>query len=477
MSTAADNNETEDFRPRGAVQRLFLGPRDLRYRIVVWCFVIGSASHLWLADAWQLDWVPANLVYLVGLAVLLAGGGPVGWALSAVGLAIPLLFLRDQLTQSVFLLAVSLAGTLYTSVDAAPGRVDSFFSTVRGLTVVTYSLAVFHKLNEQFLDPRYSCANYGMDEVYTYWNLEPGLFAALEPIHPYVALGFEIAIPLAYLLGWRHLARTVAVIFHIPLTMTMAPAFAFVMAVGHAAFLTDSDIEGLRETFRKHRRWLLSAAAFITAVSLAMHGAWPEPLMVPREFALWLCLLWFPLQGARRLRAREAPRPPEEGARGPRPNRGARLIVGLFLLNGFTPYLGLQFQHAAAMLSNLRIDEGCWNHYLVPESARLTDDYVRVEQAWFGEPGRIEEYEKIVLEQLWSPPQIRQMRRNWCRDELRPFHMRGTFRGRTWEIQDLCDEAEAWPFTDDGVLGVEIFGDYLRFQKNLMRECPQECIH
>jgi hypothetical protein len=128
------------------------------------------------------------------------------------------------------------------------------------------------------------------------------------------------------------------------------------------------------------------------------------------------------------------------------------------------------------MVSNLRIDKGCWNHVVVPEQVRLTDDYIRVDEVYFGAPGRNDEYEDIVVRQLWSPPQIRQMRRNWCHPDARPFYLRGEFRGRDFLIEDLCD-GKPLPFEDAGMFGVEVFGDYLRFQKNLERECPQACIH
>lgn len=474
MSATDDNLETGILRPSGVVHELLRGPDDRRFRWVVWGFLLGSVSHLLLADAAQPDWYPANALYVFGLVFLLTTGGAIGWLFSALGLLIPLLFLRDQLTQSVFLLGVSVAGALFTCRDDTKVRVDSFLWTVRGLTIVTYCMAVFHKLNEQFLDPRYSCANYGMDELYQYYRLEPGWFAALEPLHPFVALGFEVAIPLLYVVRLRHAARIVTVVFHIPLTLTMAPAFVFVMAAGHAAFLTDEEREQLVAVLRARWKPLLAVSIVATVASVAANGSINE-WMLPREWMLWFALAWVvaatPTVGLFH-RSRE----PGVTTLLPTVAPGA-VIVALFVLNCFTPYLGVQYQHAAAMLSNLRIDRGCWNHYIVPESARLTEDYVRVHEVWFGEPGRIEEYENIVLDQLWSPPQIRQMRRNWCRDEIRPFYMQGTFRDETWTIEDLCDEDEAWPFEADGVFGVELFGDALRFQKNLERTCPQACIH
>jgi hypothetical protein len=484
MSTANDNHQTMDLKPRGGVVDFFVGPRLARYRLVVWAYVLASASHLWLADAWQLAWVPADLVYVIGLIILVVSGGAAGWLGCLIGLLIPLFFLRDQLTQSGLLAAMALAGTVLVWLDARRNRagderpeIVGLLRTLRGLTIATYCLAVLHKLNRDFFAVETGCTTYGVDEVLHYWHLDPGVFSALAPAHPWVTIGFEAAIPLAYLLGRRHLARTLAVAFHIPLTLTMAPAFAFVMAAGHAAFVTDAERRALWLSLQRRGRWLIPVALLITAASLAAHDAWPEPTMIPREFLLWGALLWF-VASWRDVRAAVAR---EETGAGPVAHGVARwvprVIVSAFVLNGFTPYLGVQYQHTAAMLSNLRVDQGCWNHWFIPEAVRITDDYVRVDEAWFGEPGALEEYEQIVLEQLWSPPQIRQMRRNWCRREIRPFHMHGTYRGREWTIDDLCDESEPWPFEDAGIFGVELFGDYLRFQKNLMRECPQTCIH
>ena len=52
-----------------------------------WVFIIGSVCHLLLGDAWQGEWLMANLIYALGLASLLAWrGAAVGWAFCAVGL-------------------------------------------------------------------------------------------------------------------------------------------------------------------------------------------------------------------------------------------------------------------------------------------------------------------------------------------------------------------------------------------------------
>lgn len=508
-------------------------------RLVTWAFVLASASHLWLADAWQAEWLLADLVYLAGLALLCWRGAALGWLLSAVGLAVPLFFHRDQLTQSLILLMVSSTTGVGLMVDAwratggtrPPPRLSwdasgpsvgaaTGLAVMRGITICTYSLAVLHKLNEQFLDPHFSCAVYGVDELLGYWRLPvDALPARWLALAPFAVLAAEGGIALLHLLRRRRVAWQLAIAFHIPLTLTMAPAFVFVMLVGHAAFATPVDLSRLRATIR--RRWPLlgSTAAVLTAGSLLAHGNRPEWTMIPREWLLWALLLtlmsafpiwrrdtWFPTDrarsqdhetatrerwagspprtnGATQKSPRQQSRPPfaldeEEAPPGSRsPHKLiAAAIVTLFLINGLTPYLGVQYQHAGAMVSNLRIDRGCWNSVVFPESVRLTDDYIRVDEVYFGQPGRVPDYEKIVLDQLWSPPQMRQMRRNWCRPEVRPFYMRGTFRQREFAIEDLC-AGEPLPFGEAGIFGREIFGDYLRFQKNLERQCPQSCIH
>lgn len=468
MNGADDNLQTTDFSPDTMVVRAFRGPRDAAYARVLLAFVVASACHLWLADAAQPDWWVANLIYVVGLGLLAGTRGAIGWVVCAVGLAIPLLFLRDQLTQSALLLAVCVAGAWATM--RRPADVAGFLRAARGLMIVTYLLAAFHKLNHDFFNPVTGCASYGLRELAEYYRLAPSTFALYPDADALLAVALEVAIPLAYLVGRRHLARVLAVVFHIPLTLTMAPAFAFVMAVGHAAWLTPDDVDRLRAIWRRARSPLLAGALLATVASLLLHGSLPEWTMIPREFLLWLALFWSVAALVRRGRGRDR-QPLNSSSKMP------VVVVTAFVLNGFTPYLGIQFQHTGAMLSNLRIDEGCWNHFVVPESIRLTDDYLRVETVVFGSPGVIPDYEDTVLRQLWSPPQLRQMRRNWCRPEIRPFSMRGTFRGIAWEIDDLCDPDEPWPFDHDGVFGVELFGDFLRFQKNLERVCPQACIH
>ena len=50
-------------------------------------------------------------------------------------------------------------------------------------------------------------------------------------------------------------------------------------------------------------------------------------------------------------------------------------VVGLAIVNGLCPYVGLKTQGSFTMFSNLRTEAGDWNHLLMPESVRVVTGY------------------------------------------------------------------------------------------------------
>lgn len=460
------------------------------WRVVA--FVMGLAAHLWLADAWHQDWIVADALMVIGaLGLLITRGGTLAWAIAALGAMWPVWFARDHLTQSVLLAALGAAQAVGAWHDARRPRTDDHPGAEAAarfgwaMTWITYALAALHKLNADFLNPETSCAVYGLDKTLTYWHLraDAALTTTLAAYAPHLTLVMEGGIVALYLLRRRRAALILAIAFHIPLTVTMAPAFVFVMLAGHACALTDEDTTSLTRTIRAAWPRLAVAATLLTTLSLWRHGAWPEPLMVPKEWWLWLCLATLLLDtgSPRALLAASPPPPLSLPPRSTRARRLVSLAALLFALHGLTPYLGVQFHHTGAMLSNLRIDAGCWNHLLIPEAARLTDDAIRITHASLRTPSPHPNIDATLTEHLWSPPQLLQMRRNWCPGTpRRTLRLQGTYRHKPFTIEDLCapDLATTMrPFTGDGILGVSIFPDYLRYQKNLKRACPQTCIH
>ncbi|RVU42943.1 hypothetical protein EA187_13985 [Lujinxingia sediminis] len=481
-------------------------PQGPPFRLMALLFSLAGLCHLWLADAWIPEWLAGNALFLLGILALPFSPSLIPWASCALGKALPLLMGRDHLNQSLLLMLIATAALLLCALGGwrAARRpdahnpaafdtdvlsptptptseselTDAFFHFVRGLTVAVYAMSAFHKLNRDFIDPTLSCASYGVDKLAGYLNLSltdlPGGLL-LRELAPAVVIAAELGIALLYVAGRRKAALVIALLFHIPLTLTMAPAFAFVMLIGHAAFLTTADLRSFAERGRRFGPLIIGAALTMTALTTWMHGGSDDWTMLPREALLWGLLIWValtPLSPRHLWRTTHAGQPTSRTAR-----RLATLAVALYLIHALTPYLGLRFQHTAAMVSNLRIDQGCWNHLVMPERWRLREEYIRVDRVYFREPGFIVEYENKVLDQLWNTTQVRQMRRNWCRDEVRPFYLEGTWRGEPFVIDDLCAAPLSWPFERAGVWGEEVFEDHLRFQRNLPRTCPAACIH
>lgn len=422
-------------------------------RLAPWAraFALGSLLHLTLPDFEQAGWTGPRLVEAVGAVWLLLRPSPWAFLLCGVSTLWPLVMLRDVLTQSALLTVFAAVG-----IAGCRGWRDAL-SAVRLVTASTYGLAALHKLNTAFFDPTYGCANHAWAQVVA---RAPPL-AALplpEAALPFVAVAVELALAVAV---WRRSRWMwpLGIAFHLPLTVTLAPAFAGVMFVGYAAAVPARDWVRLRHIARRHPLPIAAAGLMAGGLDATLVGGVPEWGPWLKVIAAGALLAWTtPL-----LFTRRPPRPPAR--------RAARLLALAWVLHGLTPYFGVQYQHAAAMLSNLRIDEGCHNSLVMPEALRGADPYIRIDEASIGDGARPER-EAAVRATLWNLAALHTMRRNWCIPELRPIRFSGTWRGRPFEIVDLC--AEDWR---DALPGAWWPAGFQRFQKNLLRECPTACVH
>lgn len=440
---------------------------------IVYCrlFAAGSLVHLTLPDAMDPSWLVPNVGYALGAAMIAANGCLLGWLLCAAGTSIPLLLLGDQLTQSVYLLACAIAFIAAWPGRSAdlPARIEATGAlSVRMLTVSVYLVAAFHKLNRDFFDPSVSCATAGMDVLAENWGLPFLAAEGLSSLWPGLFVCAEVAMAAA-LIARPSAALVLGLLIHIPLTLVFAPAFAFVMIPGWVLCLHEEDLRHLGRTLR--RRWVpiaaTGAALAATSIGLYFRDHWvPYPWWFAKEVVLWIGLTWVVTAWVSR--------PGSAfrwwgGWRVGRPGFGAMALAALFWLNALTPYTGLQFHHTGAMLSNLRIDRGCWNHFLIPEGVRWADPYVRVVRVTVGGAVRgPDALEAHIADRLWSPTDLKAGRGRWCADGAGPLRLEGTYRSQPLRTDDLCQE---WPLPDPGWIG------YRRFQSNLSPECPQACIH
>ena len=435
-------------------------PGVLRHRVFCSVWALGVAAHLSLPDAMQWEWLVPDLLLGAGalLLVLKPDFGTVrslvAWALMAVGLTWPLLALGDQLSQSGFMALVCLSALMLRRDEAGFNR------AVRLLTLGVYAIAVFHKLNVDFFDPQVSCASGGMKLLAANWSV-PLAPEALAPVWPYVFIATESS--LVFLLIVRpRLGLLLAAFMHIPLTVVFAPSFAWVMAPGWVAFLTEREIELMVAFVRvRWKRIVLAGLSFaILSAAFYFRDHWiAYPSWQLKEAALWIVamgLLAFEWKGPSRDRAVW-----REGR-----NLLPWIPLALFACNAMTPYVGLQFHHAGAMLSNLRVDEGCWNHLIVPEGVRGPDPYVRIESVRVSPSARgASELERLLQERLWHPAELRADMPRYCDQGAGPVRLSLTYLGVRHEVDDAC---AGLPLPEQPV-GL--------FQTNLARDCPQNCVH
>ncbi len=462
--------ERREARLRALRDGLLLGPRAIGYRAMCVAWAMAVLARWTLAEAAQPAWWLPMALQTVAAAGLVAQGGRLWWALAGIGAFVPLALYGDWLTQSTLMVAIAITGA--ATASAAPGaRVPQGARAVAAtLVAFTYVVAAFHKLNTGFFDPAASCAGHGLRQLAALTAtpaLDPTQFGVVLPLS---VIAVELAIA-ALLLARPPAGVVLAAIFHVPLTAALAPAFAFVMAVGWAALISDDAWHAVVAWARPRARGLAGAGVAAWLISWAWIGGGPlgGPVAALKMVALagWCAVgivAW--RTGARRRFA---------GLRG---ERGAATIaVAAALAVVSMPYVGTQMQHAGAMLSNLRVDDGCWNHVLVPAAVRGDDPYLRIDDVSIGEAGAHAELEQTVLDTLWSPYALRRMRDNWCAPHTRPIRLHGTWRGADVVIDDLCADDAVLPASRGVLGGTAWWPGWIRWQKNLPRACDAACVH
>jgi hypothetical protein len=454
-------------------------PSDgLVFSVYARAYGVATLLRLTLPDAMQWSWLPVSILWGAGAIVLLANGSLLGWLLCATGALSAIVALQDQLTQSAYLLACAIAAMAWIAGPShdRDARVERGLpATVRVLTVLVYLLAGFHKLNADFLDPAVSCANGGLRALASHGqqgSLLPDAWLT-HPAWPRIFLALELGLPALAL--WRPGYAVVAMAaFHLPLTIIFAPGFAFTMMSGWICLLGEARLRALGRTLRSRWTIVVMAGLVPAAVSAVLFfpGRWrTDPDWRLKEVLLWcvfVALAWTAASQRASFGGRDVWKASNRRRAGALPITA--LLAGLFVLHGLTPYLGLGFHRTGAMLSNLRIDDGCDNHLIMPPSLRLSDPYVRVEDIHFA-PGRAAPgFEDEVKGRLWSSTALWRARDHWCSKHAEPLPVTLIHHGARRVIADFCAPA-GWPWPRPWLPGMR------RFQVNLTTSCPQACVH
>ncbi len=425
-------------------------------------FAVAVLIHAHLPDYDEPGLGGPRLLKVAGALLLLWRPHALGFALCLGTSLYTLLTQRDVLTQQVLLACMAAAG-LAAALRGTRGAARAALGACTVVTAATYLLAAVHKVNTDFFDPHVSCAQHAWTQIEAFW------FAWLPPHDPPGAwlagavVALEVALAALLLLG-SPLSWPLGLAFHLPLTVTLAPAFGAVMLAGYAASMGPRTLVRWRRALRtaSHRRLVAAAGAVALLLDVLAHGGfgpWDGRVKVAAAGALFALAL---LGGRRRER---------------RPlGRAAWAFGALYVAHGLLPYTGLKFQHTAAMLSNLRIDPACHNSLLFSPALLVRDPYLYVDEASIGQ-GQRPERERVLRETLWNVAALYAAQANWCVPELRPIALRGQWRGQPFDIPDLCEADFADHLPDAGWPPADLLPWYQALQKNLPRTCHMACVH
>lgn len=278
---------------------------------------------------------------------------------------------NHTLLKNALLLAVVLAG-IYAWVKDS--RLDSFycgFATVgRCLLLTMYFFGVFHKLNNDFLNPAVSCVASLWREMPIFFSYFHGNWVTYVGIM--ATLGLEILIVIFLLVrATRHWGVVLGIAFHSLLALSGYALYApfsmlticlhilFISPAGADSLLTSSRWRALKKNLQTLRYRLAMLAAILLMIFLAWNGAYSAVgtiwflLMIPvfrlilgagneeRPYTFKELLLARPLV--------------------------LNVLSVLFFLNCFAPYWGLKTAQTMSMFANLRLEGGQSNHLIMTD--------------------------------------------------------------------------------------------------------------
>ena len=269
----------------------------------------------------------------------------------------------------------------------------------RWLALTTLFFAGFHKLNSDFFTPSVSCEQVVKQYALRNWSL-PGLESALGMTSPLLIVVLESVAPIVLLLQCRRVGVVVVTTFFGGIALTDALVVTLCIILPSLAFLEMEDWEALRKGWKKMAFGVLAILVVWLPMSAAQYRGsrpWLQPalyqciLISTLAAMIFLCLKDL-AAALKRMRVQPCKSVLKDSLNAfgwgrpvmfhwAWPDGGILAAwIAILFLNGLSPYLGIKFNYSFAMLSNLRVDDARWNHFIVPKWVRLTpyDGYVHV---------------------------------------------------------------------------------------------------
>jgi len=349
----------------------------------------------------------------------------------------------------------------------------------RSIIVIALGFAGLAKLNTDFFDPRYSCTSL-TTRLDDWWVIAQYLPTKLGPT---AVVALELAVPLMLCLMPR-VGILLAVflgfgIGHIGPTAFNATAIALSLS-----FLRAGDRGVILRWLRRGWPFLLVAAMILMPLSSNTYRGDDKPWHVFAAFEAYCFFVAFvalaalsrSIRGVLRIRSTGAAWAAVRAqARPPLPHsRAARALVAagvaVLLLNGMCPYLGLKFRFSHAMLSNLRVDENRWNHYVMPRwlYLRRHDPFVHVTRVEVG--GRPADSNSTRLRPALFRPDEFKKRCAWQRAQLDDFLIEYSYLGEKYRSEHALSDNAFWQRLDD-------LRNPRLIQAELAIDAPQPCRH
>ncbi|GGF16648.1 hypothetical protein GCM10007298_10840 [Williamsia phyllosphaerae] len=274
----------------------------------------------------------------------------------------------------------------------APGELfDTIAPFLRVALIIVYAAAALSKLNTDFLDPQTSCAG-PMSQKIAFFD--PSLLEGTWRITPsiWTTVAIEIALPILLAIPrTRVVGLLLGCAFHVVLALAGNVPFSALALALYVAFVPTRTVPALHALLLRHRRLRsvtrfvatppASVVLFVVGVGLWFAAAqvlgrdpwsWSDGLGGLARLAIVVLVV---LAGVAFVLGRRRRDGVAEYAH---PRSGRRLghpilvvAVALLIVNAVCPYLGLRSESTFTMFSNLRTEQGAWNHLFIPESVRV----------------------------------------------------------------------------------------------------------